>query len=218
MKSTTGYKASEWNNVPPIWTGRMRVVNRSDAIIILLEHTDKEGLFAQCDVKTPGCVEPVRDSSRYFVLRLTDGRGRTAQLGVGFEARQDSFDFKCTIADERTKKEEIKELDQGPAMDFSIPEGQKISVNLTGLKKKNVDSSDEEEDRKEKKKKKKKHKDGEKKDKKKKEKKKKKKKAKEESDSSSGEEQPAGQADILGFADMNLGGEGKGGTTDWVTF
>lgn len=39
------------------------------------------------------------DSSRYFALRLDDGHGRHAIVGIGFPNRSDAFDFVCAIAD-----------------------------------------------------------------------------------------------------------------------
>ena len=33
----------------------------------------------------------VIDSSRYFVLRLEDGKGRHAFIGIGFNSREEAF-------------------------------------------------------------------------------------------------------------------------------
>jgi adaptin ear-binding coat-associated protein 1/2 len=65
-------------------------------------HTQGE-LFCQCLVKTngPSAVEPVIDSSRYFVLRIEDGSGRHAYLGMGFADRGPAFDFNVAIQDHK---------------------------------------------------------------------------------------------------------------------
>lgn len=57
-------------------------------------------MFAQCPVTSPNSVEPVTDSSRYFVLRLEDEKnGRHAFVGMGFTERPDAFDFNATLHD-----------------------------------------------------------------------------------------------------------------------
>src|SRR5689334_8470918 len=59
--------------------------------------------FATCpvyaDKKGPESVEKVLDSSRYFVLRIEDGSGRAAYIGMGFNERNDAFDFTAAIQD-----------------------------------------------------------------------------------------------------------------------
>merc|ERR1719323_2208752 len=97
-------------------------------------------LFAQCLI--PGSeyekyVEPVVDSSRYFVLKITNGQ-RHAFIGLGFEDRSESFDFKCALSDCRNKggnhtaSDGLPERNDSPARDLSLKEGQRITVNLKG--------------------------------------------------------------------------------------
>jgi hypothetical protein len=124
--ASTGYKAADWNK-EPLWKGRLALRQHGDQVIIALEHTDKPGLFAACPLVTdpskPPSVEPVTDSSRYFVLRLEDGKGKTAYIGIGFNNRDDAFEFKVAIRDSQSSAEaekEVKEKDKQPSKDYSL--------------------------------------------------------------------------------------------------
>jgi len=128
LSSSGGFKAADWPKTP-IWTGRLRVVSRGDKVQILLEHTDKEGLFAACPVQNEKTVEQTVDSSRYFVLRVSDGK-KNAVIGIGFNDRTQAFDFKVAVQDQINGTKVEKELPSGPALDLSIPKDGKIHVNL----------------------------------------------------------------------------------------
>jgi len=45
------------------------------------------------------CVSAAVDSSRYFVLRISDGK-KSAVLGIGFNDRTQAFDFKVAVQDQ----------------------------------------------------------------------------------------------------------------------
>lgn len=137
--SSTGHKADDWKKC--IWRGRLRIAGKGkDLSIKLLEGGGN--LFAQCAI--PGgdynsYVERVVDSSRYFVLKITNG-DRHAFIGLGFEDRNDAFDFNCTLADfkstwiDREKEAEMPMPSSMPAKDLSLKEGQTIKINLPGGK------------------------------------------------------------------------------------
>jgi len=135
LESSEGFKASTWPKTP-LWTGRLRVVSKGDKVSVLLEHLDKEGLFAACPIQNEKTVEQTVDSSRYFVLRVSDGKGRFAVLGIGFNDRTQAFDFKVAVQDQQNTEKAEKALSETPAIDLSIPKDGKIHINLGGKKEK----------------------------------------------------------------------------------
>ena len=81
-QTSQGHRAADWNG-NHLWTGRCRVVGKGEVCTIKLEDPNTGDLFAECPVTLPGpdqapSVEPVMDSSRYFVLRIEDGSGARA--------------------------------------------------------------------------------------------------------------------------------------------
>jgi len=134
LDSADGFKAATWPKTP-IWTGQLRVVSRGEKLSVILEHTDKDGLFAECVIHNEKNVEQTTDSSRYFVLRISDGKGRNAIIGIGFNDRTQAFDFKVAVQDQLNGAKEA-ELPTTPAANLSLPVGGKIHINLGSKKEK----------------------------------------------------------------------------------
>ncbi|KAL5229996.1 hypothetical protein ABZP36_028772 [Zizania latifolia] len=140
-----GYKCGEWLQSDKIWSGRLRVVSCGDRCEIRLEDPGSGDLFAACFV-LPGqresSVETVLDSSRYFVLRIEDGRGKHAFVGLGFNERNEAFDFNVALSDHEkyVKREHEKEtaseenddgqIDIHPAVNRRLKEGETIRINV----------------------------------------------------------------------------------------
>ncbi|TVU30396.1 hypothetical protein EJB05_22015 [Eragrostis curvula] len=140
-----GYKCGEWLQSDKIWSGRLRVVSCGDRCEIRLEDPATGELFAACFV-LPGqresAVETVLDSSRYFVLRIEDGRGKHAFVGLGFNERNEAFDFNVALSDHEkyVKREQEKEtageeshdsqIDIHPAVNHRLKEGETIRINV----------------------------------------------------------------------------------------
>ncbi|KAI9331629.1 adaptin ear-binding coat-associated protein 2-like protein [Obelidium mucronatum] len=146
--SAKGYKAGDWDVNSFLWKGRMRVIAKGDDCYINLEDSTTGELFAMCPYPPDGThVEPVLDSSRYFVLTLVDPTsGRKAFIGMGFQERSDAFDFNVALQDhiKRVKnigKPVISPKSNAPAIDFSLKEDQKFSINIGGLNTKKKESS-----------------------------------------------------------------------------
>ncbi|XP_021888527.1 uncharacterized protein At1g03900 isoform X2 [Carica papaya] len=141
-----GYKCGEWLQSDKIWSGRLRVVSCKDRCEIRLEDPNTGELFAACFVE-PGrrdsSVEPVLDSSRYFVLRIEDGAGKHAFIGLGFTERNEAFDFNVALSDhdKYVRRELDKEtgaettdneshIDIHPAVNHRLKEGETIRINV----------------------------------------------------------------------------------------
>ncbi|KAF2031456.1 adaptin ear-binding coat-associated protein 1 NECAP-1 [Setomelanomma holmii] len=158
--STKGYQASTWtanNNKLQIFTARLRVVETSipseredgDEIVtttLLLEDPKTGDLFAASPYTSERVVEQALDSSRFFAITVV-GEGRKAVLGMGFEERSEAFDFSIALQDARRVLgfdatssgvagcgAKAQKPEEEPKRDFSLKEGETISINLGGLK------------------------------------------------------------------------------------
>ena len=132
-----GFRCQDWPKTSHIFSGRVRVVTRGTACTVKLEDVDTGTLFAQCPLdndKPEVSVEPVTDSSRYFVLRVVDNSGRHAFLGMGFKERNDAFDFNVTLQDHvkqlrnEIESEAAAAAPAPPPQDFTLKGNLSISV------------------------------------------------------------------------------------------
>eukprot|EP00927_Polykrikos_kofoidii_P078555 TRINITY_DN7536_c0_g1_i1.p1 TRINITY_DN7536_c0_g1~~TRINITY_DN7536_c0_g1_i1.p1 ORF type:complete len:380 (-),score=77.50 TRINITY_DN7536_c0_g1_i1:205-1239(-) len=136
--SSSGHKAEDWKQC--IWRGRCRLCGKGKDLFIKMVDATSNELFAQCTIplgEHEKYVERVTDSSRYFVLKIQNG-SRHAFIGVGFQERNDAFDFNCSLADFKktwVDRDEVSDApqEQQPARDLSLKEGQKIQIKLKGL-------------------------------------------------------------------------------------
>uniref|UniRef100_A0A8C4X7Q7 NECAP endocytosis associated 2 n=1 Tax=Erpetoichthys calabaricus TaxID=27687 RepID=A0A8C4X7Q7_ERPCA len=148
VSSNRGHRAAEWKLDQPAWSGRMRITAKGNIAYIKLEDKTSGELFAQAPVEQyPGIsVESVVDSSRYFVIRIQDGTGRHAFIGIGFADRGDSFDFNVALQDHfkwvKQEGEIAKQAqtgqDAGPKLDLGFKDGQTIKINIGNIKKKDT--------------------------------------------------------------------------------
>ncbi|KAK0393322.1 hypothetical protein QR680_000150 [Steinernema hermaphroditum] len=137
LNNTKGYRAADWKLDTPDWTGRMRLISVAEKLELRLEDKNSGALYAKAPIdKYPSvCLEPVTDSSRYFVAQLRNDTGKTAFVGIGFADRGDSFDMNVALQDFFKQAEKEAELqqkqDQGaPSLDLSFKQGQTITINL----------------------------------------------------------------------------------------
>jgi len=149
LKNESGHRANDWDVNKWLWSGSIKVTAKGNVLNVLLVDATTGELFATCPVTEPGskAVDPVVDSSRYFVLRIDDGKGRHAFIGMGFRDRNFSYDFNATLQDHWKGVERQKEADEmrkemearaasEPMRDLSLKDGEKLSikVNVPGRK------------------------------------------------------------------------------------
>eukprot|EP00397_Hematodinium_sp_SG-2012_P056636 GEMP01070083.1.p1 GENE.GEMP01070083.1~~GEMP01070083.1.p1 ORF type:complete len:350 (-),score=63.52 GEMP01070083.1:38-1087(-) len=138
--SATGHKASDW--LKCIWRGRLLISAKGNDLYIKFIHASGNDMgksFVEALVsngESDKYVERTQDSSRYFAIRVNDPTsGRKAFLGLGFEDRNDAFDFNCTLTDFKNRNQvSIQQADPTPSKDYSLKEGEKITVNFKGVK------------------------------------------------------------------------------------
>ncbi|WFD30942.1 hypothetical protein MSPP1_001968 [Malassezia sp. CBS 17886] len=155
--SAAGHRAGDWGDPEQsLWKGRLRILELADGCEIRLEDALTGELFAACPYDVSGkSVEAVLDSSRYFVLRVEsdapdDGSRRHAYIGIGFLERSEGFDFNAALQDWTRRQKSIQSLAEnakegpsphvpaGPKQDFSLGEGQTVSIQLPTTRGKRV--------------------------------------------------------------------------------
>ncbi|KAL1511502.1 hypothetical protein AB1Y20_006299 [Prymnesium parvum] len=137
--SSGGWRCQDWPKTNHIFTARVRIVACGAKCTIRLEDPTNGTLFAMCPLdneKPQLSVEPVADSSRYFVIRVDDGSGRHAFLGMGFLERDHAFEFNVTLQDHVKRLKYEREAEEAaaapalPAQDFSLKGT--ISIGIPG--------------------------------------------------------------------------------------
>lgn len=123
--------------------------NEKVTTTLLLEDPATAALFAACPYTSPVTVSQATDSSRFFALVVVGDGGRKAVLGIGFEERSEAFDFSIALQDARRVlgmenpgsaakpgarggKNTVKKEESAEKRDFSLKDGETITVNIGG--------------------------------------------------------------------------------------
>lgn len=154
LTSMQGHKAAGWTEPPSrqIFTGRLRLLETSSLsggtsqfrVDLVLENNDTSELFVAAPFADANVIEPATDSSRFFAVTVRDPTGRKAFLGIGYEDRSDAFDFSVAVQQAYQTLGFLKKQDaaghgssaaeQAEQKDYSLKEGETITVNIAGLK------------------------------------------------------------------------------------
>ncbi|XP_010277761.1 PREDICTED: uncharacterized protein At1g03900 [Nelumbo nucifera] len=144
--SAASYRADEWNVNKWAWEGTLKVISKGEECIIKLEDKTTGELYARAFLREgePHPVEPVIDSSRYFVLRIEEsigGRLRHAFIGIGFRERPQAYDFQAALHDHMkylNKKKTAEEMEQHyqstSSVDYSLKEGETLVLKIKNKK------------------------------------------------------------------------------------
>ena len=133
-----GYRAAGWNN--QVWYGKLQVMLRGERCVVEFIDDD-DNLFAKAPIRDdgPSAVEPVLDSSRYFVVRIEKNKKKT-YVGLGFQERSEALDFKIALQEYKKYLEEPEEEDEDEEEnDYSLAEGKTlhVDINLKSKKRRN---------------------------------------------------------------------------------
>lgn len=142
-KTASSYRADEWDVNKWAWEGVLKVISNGEECIIRLEDKSTGELYARAFLRKgePHPVEPVIDSSRYFVLRIEEnigGRLRHAFIGIGFRERPEAYDFQAALHDHMkylNKKKAAEEMVQQfqhslSTVDYSLKEGETLVLQM----------------------------------------------------------------------------------------
>ncbi|RDX74219.1 Adaptin ear-binding coat-associated protein 2 [Mucuna pruriens] len=145
-KSAASYRADEWDVNKWAWEGTLKVISKGEECIIKLEDKSTGELYARAFLRNgePHPVEPVIDSSRYFVLRIEEnigGRLRHAFIGLGFRERTEAYDFQAALHDhmkylnkKKTAEEMEQHYQQTSSVDYSLKEGETLVLQIKNNK------------------------------------------------------------------------------------
>ena len=143
LKNESGHRANDWDVNKWLWSGAVKVTATGSKLNIILYDPSSGATFASCPVESQSskAVDQVIDSSRYFALRIDDGKGKHAFVGMGFRDRSYAYDFNATIQDhwkgvarqveaEAFQKELATRAPDEPMRDLSLKAGETLSIKV----------------------------------------------------------------------------------------
>lgn len=114
-----GHRAELWDVDKWLREVKVRVVTRQDDCFVRMEDQETGELFAECPLPNDGtslttAVEPVVDSSRYFVVKVVDREDhkKHAFVGLGFRERNAASDFTAALDDFRQLVRRTREAEE----------------------------------------------------------------------------------------------------------
>jgi len=141
--SSMGHMAESWPK-KAMWIGRLRIQSTAHECTLQFEDTETEKVYLKVvvnnDPEKPQTIEYAADSQRYFALNIVKpGTDQMFELGLGFQTRDESMDFKMAVGEfERMKQneEEAKKFNMAVKEDFSLGSDEVLVMKPMANKKK----------------------------------------------------------------------------------
>jgi hypothetical protein len=126
--NAAGFQAKDWDLEKPVFTCELKL--RSSETAMTLQFW-KDGSLAATSVAIPlatvkkdkplsAYLEPVLDSSRYFVVRALTPAKKTLSVGFGFRNRSDAFDLTAAINDRINRVQRMADMDSAAERRYHI--------------------------------------------------------------------------------------------------
>ncbi|GLC35446.1 hypothetical protein PLESTB_000206300 [Pleodorina starrii] len=157
---SAGHRADKWDVDKWFKALKVELVASGDTMTVRLSDQETAELFAECPLPSDGtplttAVEPVIDSSRYFVLRVVDKEtGKHAFIGLGFRERSDASGFTTGLDEYRKYLRRKQEADVmkadfesrengegGPQRDYSLKANIVIPLKIGTTKRQDGDAA-----------------------------------------------------------------------------
>ena len=143
LRATANQRYSAEKMGEQLWTGALRVMSGPNGCRLDFKDTSspQETLFASCPV-VPGSIEPVIDSSRFFVIRLVDpASGSFTFVGLGFDERSSAFDMQVAVQDHQRRVTPAVHT-QAVHVDYRLKQGETIAIGLGSAPKTGKNAND----------------------------------------------------------------------------
>ena len=99
------------------WVGRLKILSTATQCTLQFEDIETDNVYLKVlvnnDENKVSTIEPCADSSRYFALNVTKpDTDQIFELGLGFQTRDESMDFKMATGEFERMKQNLKEAEK----------------------------------------------------------------------------------------------------------
>ena len=148
--SAMGHIAENWPK-KAMWVGKLKIVSTATECILQFINIETDKIYLSVPIENdedkPSTIEPAYDSSRYYALTILkpNTTNQYFELGLGFQTREDSSDFRLAVAEFKRYQNSLKEAQKfkiQPKNDFSIKDDEVFVMKSFKGKKKSSNNND----------------------------------------------------------------------------